>query len=186
VTRVRTALRAAGLGAASTLAAVCYGAAHPPSYTRTASRAADAALVLSGDVDDLRTRAAAALYRAGAFPTIVLTGRGSGGDSAAELAKVARRMGVPEDAIRLETASTSTRENLIGALPIIRSSGWRRVALVTNESHMGRAERAARKALPDVEWVPIPVEDAGPPSRIYRVRLEEWLKLARYALHGWV
>ena len=186
MTRVRTALLAAGLGATSTLAAVCYGAAHPPSYTPSASRTADAALVLSGDVDDLRTRAAAALYRAGAFPQVVLTGRGYGGDSAAALAKVARRMGVPESAIRLETASTSTRENLLGALPIIRSAGWKRVALVTNESHMGRAERAARKVLPEVEWVPVPVEDAGPPSRIYRVRLEEWLKLARYAVYGWV
>jgi uncharacterized SAM-binding protein YcdF (DUF218 family) len=74
----------------------------------------------------------------------------------------------------------------MGALPIIRSAGWKRIALVTNESHMGRAERAARKVLPEVDWVPVPVVDAGPPSRVYRVRLEEWLKLARYALYGWV
>jgi uncharacterized SAM-binding protein YcdF (DUF218 family) len=186
VTRVRTAILAAGLVASSTLAAVSYGAAHPPSYTKPAWRSADAAVVLSGDVDDLRTLETAALYRAGAFGVIVFTGSGSGGDSAVELAKVARRMGVPEGAIRLETSSTTTRENLMGAVPIIRASGWRRVALVTNESHMGRAERVARKILPDVEWVPVPVEDAGPPGRIYRVRLEEWLKLARYALYGWV
>jgi uncharacterized SAM-binding protein YcdF (DUF218 family) len=186
VTRVRTALLAAGLGATSTLAAVCYGVANPPSYTRAASRSADAALVLSGDVDDLRTLAAAALYRAGAFSSIVLTGHGAGGDSAAELARVARRMGVPEAAIHLETASTTTRENLVGARPIIRSAGWKRVALVTNESHMGRAERAARKLIPEVEWVPVPVEDPGPPARIYRLRLQEWLKLARYAFYGWV
>lgn len=186
MTRVRTAMLAAGLGASSTLAAVGYGAAHPPSYTKAASSSADAALVLSGDVDNLRTLQAAALYRAGAFPHIVLTGYGFGGDSAAELLKIARGMGVPEGAIRLETTSTTTRENLIGAVPIIRASGWKRVALITNESHMGRAERVARKVLPEVEWVPVPVEDPGPPARIYRVRLEEWLKLARYALHGWV
>jgi uncharacterized SAM-binding protein YcdF (DUF218 family) len=166
---------------------LAFGASCPPGHSPPPSRvSADAALVLSGDVDDLRTRETAALYRAGAFPLIVFTGRGSGGDSAAELARVARRMGVPEGAIRLETSSTSTRENLLGALPIIRSAGWKRIALVTNESHMGRAERAARKLLPEVEWVPVPVEDAGPRSRIYRVRLEEWLKLARYALYGWV
>ena len=186
MSRVRTALLAAGLGATSTLAAVCYGAANPPPYRRSASRSADAALVLSGDVDDLRTLEAAALYRAGAIPIVVLTGRGYGGDSAAALAKVALRMGVPEGTIRLESSSTTTHENLLGALPIIRSSGWKRVALVTNESHMGRAERAARKLLPDVDWVSVPVADAGPPSRIYRVRLAEWLKLARYALYGWV
>jgi uncharacterized SAM-binding protein YcdF (DUF218 family) len=185
VTRVRTALLAA-LGATSTLAAVCYGAAHPPPYTTGRSRSADAALVLSGDVDDLRTLETAALFRAGAFPRVVFTGRGVGGDSAVEMAKVARRMGVPEDAIRLEVSSTSTRENLVGAGPIIRSAGWKRVALVTNESHMGRAERVARKLIPEVEWVPVPVEDPGPPARIYRVRLQEWLKLARYALYGWV
>jgi uncharacterized SAM-binding protein YcdF (DUF218 family) len=186
VTRVRTASLAAGLGASSLLAALSYGAAHPPSYTKATSPSADGALVLSGDVDDLRTLETAALYHAGAFPSIILTGRGSGGDSAVSLMKVARRMGVPEGAIRLETASTTTRENFMGALPIIRSLGWKRVALVTNESHMGRAERAARKMIPDVEWVPIPVEDAGPPSRIYRTRLAEWVKLARYALYGWV
>jgi uncharacterized SAM-binding protein YcdF (DUF218 family) len=166
---------------------LAFGASCPPGHSPPpASVSADAALVLSGDVDDLRTRAAVALYRAGAFPSIVLTGYGSGGDSAAELAKVARRLGVPEGAIRLETSSTTTRENLMGALPIIRSAGWKRIALVTNESHMGRAERAARKVLPEVDWVPVPVVDAGPPSRVYRARLEEWLKLARYALYGWV
>ena len=142
--------------------------------------------MLSGDVDELRTLETAALYRAGAFPSIILTGRGYGGDSAVTLMKVARRMGVPEEAIRLETASTTTRENLMGALPIIRSSGWKRVALVTNESHMGRALRVARRMIPEVEWVPVPVADAGPPSRIYRTRLVEWVKLARYALSGWV
>ena len=62
----------------------------------------------------------------------------------------------------------------------------KRVVLIGSES-TGKTTLARRLAEHyDVEWVPVPVEDAGPPSRIYRVRLEEWLKLARYALYGWV
>jgi len=180
-------IRTAAVSAVSAVVLIALGASRPPGHSRPPARvAADAALVLSGDVDDRRTITAAALYREGAFPWIVLTGSGYGGDSAASLATTARRLGVPESALRLETSSTTTRENLMGALPIIRASGWKRVALVTSESHMGRAERVARKVLPDVEWVPVPVADPGPPGRIYRARLEEWLKLARYALHGWV
>jgi uncharacterized SAM-binding protein YcdF (DUF218 family) len=186
VSGVRTAVLAAGVGVGSTLTAVAYGAAHPPAWSASPLVRADAALVLSGDVDNLRTLRAAALYRDGACPWIVLTGRGYGGDSAVALSLVARQAGVPAAAIRTETSSTTTRENLEGALPIIRTSGWKRVALVTSESHMGRAQRAARKLIPDVEWVAVPVEDPGPPARIYRVRLEEWLKLAHYALRGWV
>jgi uncharacterized SAM-binding protein YcdF (DUF218 family) len=69
---------------------------------------------------------------------------------------------------------------------VVRGRGFHRVALVTSASHMGRAERAARMVMPDVEWLAVPVPDAGPPARVYRVRLEEWLKLAHYALRGWV
>jgi hypothetical protein len=39
--------------------------------------------------------------------------------------------------------------------------------------------------MPEVEWVPVPVTDAGPPSRQRRVCLLEWVKLAWYLARGW-
>ena len=66
--------------------AVAFGSALAPPYPRPPmSFAADAALVLSGDVDYRRAARAAELYNAGAVQHILVTGAGVGGDSAEEL-----------------------------------------------------------------------------------------------------
>ena len=146
---------------------------------------ADAALVLSGDVDYLRVNHASELFRGGRVKAILVTGQGVGGDSAEEMRKQAIAAGVPAEAIVLETASTSTRENLAFAAPIIRDRGWRRIAVVTSQSHLARAIATARKVMPDVVWVPAPVRDAGPPARARRLRAEEAVKLLWYKARGW-
>jgi uncharacterized SAM-binding protein YcdF (DUF218 family) len=169
---------AAGLAGAASL--------YAPPFQRTSSGRADAALVLSGDVDYLRVRHAAALQTAGLVRFVIVTGSGAGGDSAVELAAQARQLGVEEHAIVREERSQNTRENLVNAAPIIRAHGWRRVTLVTSASHMGRALRVARRVMPELDWVPAPVSDAGPRARIYRTRLGEWAKLAWYGLRGWI
>lgn len=168
------------------LALLGLGLVDPPHGRAALPLTADGAVVLSGDVDYLRVRHAAALYAAGTFPRILLTGHGVGGDSALEMRSEAVKAGVPEEAIVLELRSTTTRENLTYAAPLVRAQGWRRIALVTSASHMGRAERAARRALPEVEWLPVPVEDAGPARRRCATRLAEWVKLAYYAVRGWI
>jgi uncharacterized SAM-binding protein YcdF (DUF218 family) len=174
---------AAGLMAGGVVA---LAASHPPrSSVPPAVVAADAALVLSGDVDYLRVARAAELFREGAVPVIVITGKGAGGDSAEALREQCIRRGVPPDRVMVEPDSTSTRENMLFAAPLVRGRGFRRVALVTSASHMGRAERAARRVMPEVEWVPVPVKDAGPPSRQRRACLLEWVKLAWYLARGW-
>jgi uncharacterized SAM-binding protein YcdF (DUF218 family) len=157
-----------------------------PPYREAAHGVADAALVLSGDVDYLRIRHAAALHAGGRVKLLLVTGAGVGGDSGRELAKQAQLRGVPAGAILVEERSTTTRENLLNAAPMVRERGWTRVALVTSASHMGRALRAARRTMPEIEWVPAAVPDAGPPARIYRSRLGEWVKLAGYAARGWI
>jgi len=158
----------------------------PPFAQGTLGPRSDAALVLSGDVDYLRLKRAAGLYREGQVRLLVLTGAGIGGDSALAMREFAElRLAVPARAMVLEARSTTTRENLEFAAPLLRQSGVSRVALVTSRSHMGRALRTARRLVPDLEWVPVPVDDAGPPSRIWRTRLQEWVKLAWYWLRGW-
>ena len=146
---------------------------------------ADAVLVLSGDVDYLRVRHAAGLVKAGQVKAMLLTGQGVGGDSAEEMRRQAIVAGVPADAIILETASTTTRENLVFAAPLINQRGWRRIALATSQSHLARALATARKAMPYVEWIPAPVPDAGPPERGRRLRAEEVLKHLWYRMRGW-
>ena len=169
------------------LAALAALAYLDPPFAESAVERSDAALVLSGDVDYLRLKRAAGLYREGLVRLLVLTGAGIGGDSALAMREFAEgRLGVPARVMVLETRSTTTRENFELAAPLLRQAGVGRVALVTSSSHMGRAVRTARRLVPDLEWVPVPVDDAGPPSRIWRTRLQEWVKLTWYWLRGWV
>jgi len=57
------------------------------------------------------------------------------------------QLGLPQQAIRLETASTTTRENMRGVANIMQDNGWQgRLALVTSASHMPRAVANAQRA----------------------------------------
>lgn len=182
---MRTLARATAGLAILVVALIALGASRAPGHSPPAARVtAEAALVLSGDVEYLRVARAAALYRAGAVPLLVVTGAGVGGDDAEALRDECVRLGVPRDRILVEAASTSTRENMLFVAPLLRARGLRRVALVTSDLHMGRAERAARRVMPEVEWVMVPVEDAGVPSP-RRARLQEWGKLLWYLARRW-
>ena len=180
MTRTACATAAAVALVAAALAAVATRSqADPPSVVH-----ADAALVFSGDVDYLRVKHAASLYRSGAVKELLLTGGGVGGDSAEAMRAVAIAEGVPEEAILLERYSTTTRENVQFAAPIVRERGWRRVAVVTSGSHLPRAYATAARALPDVALVAVAVPDAGPPGGIRRA-LAERAKFLWYVLQGW-
>ncbi len=80
----------------------------------------DAILVLSGDFKSRRTLRAAALMRAKRAPALVISGQGNGGDSAKNLAQIARDRGVPSDAIHLERRARSTLENMRYSKPILK------------------------------------------------------------------
>lgn len=57
------------------------------------------------------------------------------------------QLGLPQDAVVLETASTTTRENVRGVAIIMQAKHWDgRVALVTSASHMPRAYANAERA----------------------------------------
>ena len=158
----------------------------PPYRIVAGEPRADAALVMSGDVDYLRLERALALFESGRVSWLVLTGAGVGGDSADTMRRLAIQKKVPADRVLVEPRATTTRENVAFSAPVLRERGVRIVALVTNASHMGRSEKVARKVLPEIQWIPVPVADPGPPSRVYRTRLQEWLKLAWYSLRGWI
>lgn len=175
-------------GAAALLLGGLLALLDPPQAEAPEPLRADAVLALSGDVDYLRTRRAAELVLSGAarFLIVTGTGKGIGGDSAVELERAALRFGVPGERILAETRSRSTHENLLFVAPLVRQHGFRRVLLVTSRSHLRRALLVARHELPEVEWLPVAVPDAGPLPRDLRNRLGEWLKLVVYACRGWI
>ena len=99
-----------------------------------------------------RVRAGVDLYRRGLAPLLCL----SGGRSplhpwapqaeADAMAELARTLGVPEAALRLERKARSTEENALLSARLLRPEGVRRVWLVTQRFHLRRAAYHARRA----------------------------------------
>lgn len=94
-------------------------------------------------VAEERVRAGVALWRQGVAPRLVLTG-GHGPRAAADLpaeaeamARRARELGVPDEALALETESTNTSENASFSAALLGPG--RRVVVVTQPFHLRRA-----------------------------------------------
>jgi uncharacterized SAM-binding protein YcdF (DUF218 family) len=112
---------------------------------------------------------AAALYRAGKAPVVVVAAGGKpefeGQLIEAEvIARMLVTLGVPESAIRLETRSRNTRENATNVRPVLLALGARRVLLVTSGQHMYRAVKTFSKqwagAPGSLELIPVPADIA--------------------------
>lgn len=87
------------------------------------------------------------LYRQGLAPVIVFMGPAYGGPPEAEMrAQLARRLGLPEEAVITEARGRTTREEARLARALLSARGGRRVLLVTGELHLPRAAAAFRRA----------------------------------------
>lgn len=87
---------------------------------------------------------AARLYRAGKAPRVILLGGNAHASSRlgpeAEAMRVfLRDLGVPEQAIRIETTSRTTRENAHNSAQLFEQEKVRKILLVTSAIHMRRA-----------------------------------------------
>jgi len=108
-----------------------------------------------------RTRHAVDLYQSGLAPSIVLTG-GVGRfppSEAASAAEMATNLGVPQAALILEEASTSTIENAAFAAKCLGDASQRRVLIATDGYHCWRCRRIFRghfKAVSTAGSVPGP------------------------------
>lgn len=110
------------------------------------------------------------------------------------IAMLAMQFGVPADAIRMETKSLNTYENLRNAMEIIAPES--RVVIVTSAMHMPRAMAVANalgleaiaapadfRAKQDMSWRAwLPDSGTRP---LQKQVLHEWLGRAWYALRGW-
>lgn len=142
---------------------------------------ADAALVLSGAPHLRRTRVAVAAYRNGHISRIMISGAGSGGDSARAVAAQAERvLDLPHGLIRLENRARSTAQNLAFSCPLLRGLGARRIALVTDDWHMQRAYATAGAECSPLSFCSLPSADPVTPKR----RRHETLALLAYQLSG--
>ena len=129
---------------------------------------ADAMVVLGGG-SDVRPQKAAALFKSGAAPRIILTGA----DDWQRNQVVLTKNGVPEPAIAVEPMAKSTFENAKFSVPLLQSTHARRVILVTSWYHTRRALQSFRHFAPDMTFYASPVylDDAG--EALTRARLEE-------------
>jgi uncharacterized SAM-binding protein YcdF (DUF218 family) len=133
---------------------------------RAAVAGADAIVVLGapllsdgsvGEVLAERVRAGVELWRAGVAPRVVLSGgrtRGAPRSESEAMGELARGLGLPDDALLLESESQTTYENAHRVAELLGARGWRRVVVVTTPFHLRRAVRWFRRAGLEAEgWV---------------------------------
>ena len=99
---------------------------------------------------------AAALFRAGKVPVIIVSGGNQTDDPRIENESAATRqmllaLGVPDSAIQTERESRNTRENATKSRALIASLKLRRVLLVTSAQHMPRALATFRRVWAGLE-----------------------------------
>lgn len=139
---------------------------------------ADGIVVLTGGVHRIDT--ALHLLAEGKAPLLLVSGVAGGAD----LGDLARRVPLdPSQAERvtLGRAAQSTAGNAAETAPWAREHGMRRLIVVTAGYHMPRALLELRRALPEVELHPVPVQppplqSARPVARV-RVLAAEFDKL---------
>src|SRR5271157_3546022 len=108
---------------------------------------ADVLVVLGGGSHERPARAAE-LFRSGAAPKIIVSGRG---DFAVNR-QVLVAAGVPASAIQVEPRSNSTKENAAFSIALLRALGARRVIVVTSWYHSRRALHAFEHYAPDIQF----------------------------------
>lgn len=146
---------------------------------------ADVIVVLGGD-GPARADHAAALWRAGAAPRVLVTGRSDCGTIAGRMTAD----GVRRSVIAIECRSASTWENADFSAPLLVRMGVRNVLLVTNWFHARRALASFASRCPDLEFAVAPVPApafmeiaTGPYGPAV---LLEYPKTVAYALRHWL
>jgi uncharacterized SAM-binding protein YcdF (DUF218 family) len=142
---------------------------HPPG-------SADALVVLGGE-PITRTRAAAPLLTNGFAPRVILSGTGD----CEENGRLLKQFGVQTNVIELECKSTSTQENALYTVELLRAHKCQRVIIVTSWFHSRRALSCFRKYAPEIEFISVPTP--APVSASQRFSLSAFSRIiaAEYA-----
>jgi uncharacterized SAM-binding protein YcdF (DUF218 family) len=74
------------------------------------------------------------------------------------MAAVLEALGVPAEAISVETKSRNTYEHARNVGPLLKEREFRQVLLVTSALHMPRALGVFRRQCPGTEFIPAPTD----------------------------
>ena len=101
------------------------------------------------------------LYKEGAAPYIVLTGGriewfGGNSSEAEDMAALMEVMGVPQDALLLESRSLNTYENAVYTKEILERNNIKKIILVTSAAHMPRSLAIFKKQ--GIDAIPAPTD----------------------------
>ncbi len=141
-----------------------------------------------------RTQKAAELYAEGFAPTVLFTGgnedRPEGRHTADHMARFAEQLGIPRDAIVVETESRNTHENAQRSMEICERQGCNSILLISDMAHLYRA-KACFRAIPRVHaiasnrytfyWTTPEIRFAR-----FHAALYEHLALLYYRWRGWL
>jgi uncharacterized SAM-binding protein YcdF (DUF218 family) len=164
---------------------------------------ADVILVLAGGVGESgqagegyeeRVNYAVQLYHQGYAPEIIMSSGYAFVFQEAQVMKaLAVSLGVPEEAIAVETHARNTYENIRNAAALLRAHGQRRALLISSPYHMRRAMLVAHGQAPDLTFIPTPIAHSdfyGDGSRVelrhLRALLHEYAAIAYYWSQGYL
>lgn len=126
------------------------------------------------------------VYREGGYRQVVVTGE----EAAPAIRDFLECHGVPAEAIRVEDRSSTTRENALYTMELLKAAPGRKI-LLTSDYHMLRARAAFSKAGLDV--MPRPFPDIRKRAGVWRARwpafldlVEETVKIGYYYVKGWI
>jgi uncharacterized SAM-binding protein YcdF (DUF218 family) len=163
--------------------------------SRHSTRNADVAIVLGAGVTrgepsaafDARIRHAVDLYKAGRVHRLLMTGTAFGKEPAEALAGRDRAiaLGVPSQAILIETRSWTTSMNFSEARKVMQANGAKTALVVTEPLHMMRSLRMARDLGMDVAGEPTPATFYQDWGSWYRFLRSEILLYHRYLAYGY-
>ena len=108
------------------------------------------------------------LFKVGKAPLLIASGGNRPGliSEAQVMARLLSELGVPRDAILVETGSRNTYQNAVNTQAILEAQGIDRVLLVTSAFHMRRAVAVFRALEIDVLPAPTDYEVVGMEHRI--------------------
>jgi uncharacterized SAM-binding protein YcdF (DUF218 family) len=205
-TRGRTAAAVVALGVlplALLYTNLAWHAADAMLRVSTPPRPADAIVVFAGGVGESgqagggyqeRVKQAVDLYQARMAERMVFQSGFVFAFREAEIMRgLALSLGVPPEAIVLETTGANTYEAVVRVRDLLREKGWRRVLLVSSPYNMRRATLVWRRQASDIEVIPTPVAETqfythyrGASVGQLRGLAQEAAALAWYWWKGWL
>lgn len=111
----------------------------------------DAIVVVSGGQTQTRAKHGIELYKKDLAPKLIFSGAAldDGPSNAKEMAALARRSGVPDDAIEIDEDAKTTYQNAVNTKRILEESESKSIILVTSPYHQRRAYITFKKVLGD-------------------------------------